>query len=98
MRKVIFGVVCGLWAMGGVLPVQAVENTRDAQREKIKTLRAALVNKMPAVNDQFDHDHNGMNPVYTMLLKQYQDAQAPLRKQIETESAKTGEARDQALI
>src|SRR5438552_1330327 len=95
MRKLIIGTVCLLWATGGILLAQDAKDGKEL--EKIRTLRASLLVKVPVLNDVFDNEHNGINAAANALLKKYQDATAAVTKQIDTEEAK-GEARDKMAV
>src|SRR5580698_534341 len=94
MRKLIFATVCVLWAVAGTLRAQ----DKDPQLENIKTLRLSLLTKMPVVVDLFDNEHNGLNPAYNVVAKQYTDGIAAINKQLETENAKPADARDKATL
>src|SRR5258708_3889178 len=97
MRKIIVGAVGLLWAMSGILLAEDAKGGKDSL-EKIKTLRAGLLVKMPVVNDLFDHEHNGVNTAANAFVKQYHEAIAALNKRIETEDAKTGDAHDKVAV
>ncbi|MCG3149175.1 MAG: hypothetical protein PCFJNLEI_02635 [Verrucomicrobiae bacterium] len=95
MRKVIVAMLCAVWVTGGGLMAQ---DAKDPQVEKIKTLRSGLLAKMPVLGDQFSYDYNGINTASLDFNKKYQAVAASLREKLETENAKTGEARDQMAI
>jgi len=98
MRKILLMMVCAMWVTNGALLAQDAKASKDQKLESIRKLRTQVLSKLPALADVFDGEHNGTTTAWNSLYKQYQDSVVTVNKQIETETAKTGDARDQLAL
>jgi len=97
MRKLILMTTCAVLATSQIL-LAADADPNKAQSDKIKALRTALLNKIPALTDVFDGEHNGVNAAWAPVSAAYPEAVAKLNKLIQEESAKAADAQDKTAI
>ena len=97
MRRMLFVTVYALFAANGILRADEAKAGAD-QVEKIRTLRSTLLNKMPALADLFDNEHNGVNTAGELVGGAFTTAVTGMNNRIAAESAEPAETQDKALI
>ncbi len=95
MRKLILMTTCAVLVTAQLVAAAEVDK---AQMEKIKAARSTVVNKMPALADLFDNEHNGVNASWAPVQAAFTEANAKLNKSIQEESAKPAEAQDKQAL